>query len=351
MKRTFLWIAVGFAAVSIAFLPGCASSQETAERDKLTENVGKYDPPPPGIVKARVGIPPFQVTESGQSIHNKALDDLAAEQMTTLALLSGRFEVIERAQLGQLLREQGLEGIVDPSQLARSGKVSGVDYLIFGKVTNLRIKAEKTGTGFNVGSIPIPFVSSTGFDYRNRSSKITAECGVDIRMVEPTTGRVAAAHFGEFKRTDSISAFGISILGVGADASAGLDISDDNKGKILRLALDDALRKMLPMVDQELLKLAQKKKAAAPAAPPPAPTSVSTPSAPSAGSASAASALVGAFKCPKCGKALQPGAKFCPNCGAKIPQPAATPQFCPNCGKQLKPGAKFCPNCGTKIGS
>ena len=35
--------------------------------------------------------------------------------------------------------------------------------------------------------------------------------------------------------------------------------------------------------------------------------------------------------CPKCGKELKAGAKFCPNCG--------TPTN----------GAKFCSNCGTKL--
>ena len=262
--------------VLAAVLPGCASSEETAAADTLTANVGKYDPPPAGITKARVGIPPFNVTEAGGG-GGGAVDDLAADQMTTLALMSGRFEVIERAQLGQLVREQGLKGIVNPAELAASGQVSGVDYLIFGKVTNLRVKAERSGTGFNLGGLPIPFVRSSVFDYDNSSSTVTAECGVDIRMVDPVKGRVAAAHFGEFKRSDSISAFGISILGFRSNAQADLEISEDNKGKILRLALDEAFRKMLPQVDAELVNFSQKKAAAAAPAPAPAP---STPPAP-----------------------------------------------------------------------
>ncbi len=48
--------------------------------------------------------------------------------------------------------------------------------------------------------------------------------------------------------------------------------------------------------------------------------------------------------CPKCGAAMPPGAKFCPSCGASL-QAA-----CPKCGAKLEPGAKFCPSCGNPLG-
>ncbi len=51
--------------------------------------------------------------------------------------------------------------------------------------------------------------------------------------------------------------------------------------------------------------------------------------------------------CPQCSAALTPGAKFCPECGAKIQEK----KFCAECGAALSPGAKFCPECGTKTAS
>ena len=48
--------------------------------------------------------------------------------------------------------------------------------------------------------------------------------------------------------------------------------------------------------------------------------------------------------CTECGEALTPGAKFCPNCGAK----QATSGACSGCGEKLESGVKFCPNCGQK---
>ncbi|ABD41756.1 hypothetical protein Mhun_2048 [Methanospirillum hungatei JF-1] len=100
--------------------------------------------------------------------------------------------------------------------------------------------------------------------------------------------------------------------------------------------------------------------------------------------------------CPSCKQPVNPGAKFCKTCGARIPvkKPSSPVQtngidpnlpvctsckaplsptekycrhcgeptgsfarhgmegsvtHCPSCGKDLKPGAKFCRHCGTKI--
>ena len=46
--------------------------------------------------------------------------------------------------------------------------------------------------------------------------------------------------------------------------------------------------------------------------------------------------------CPNCGKSV-PKAKFCPECGHKFGN------SCPNCGASLADGAKFCMECGTKL--
>ena len=58
MKR-YLTTCATLALASLVY--GCASSSETASKDTLTENVGKYDPAPRGVNKPRVGIPAFSV--------------------------------------------------------------------------------------------------------------------------------------------------------------------------------------------------------------------------------------------------------------------------------------------------
>ena len=48
-------------------------------------------------------------------------------------------------------------------------------------------------------------------------------------------------------------------------------------------------------------------------------------------------------KCPSCGAFIQPNAKFCAECGAKILR------NCPDCGTAVSPNQKFCPECGKAL--
>lgn len=53
-------------------------------------------------------------------------------------------------------------------------------------------------------------------------------------------------------------------------------------------------------------------------------------------------------KCTKCGAVLPSGAKFCLECGEKVVSVSADTVVCPNCGKTVAKG-KFCPECGHKF--
>ncbi len=230
-------------------LAACASTSETASSDTLTANVGQYSPPPSGVTRPRLGIPAFSVTGNNAKAE---MNEVAADQMSTLLVRSQRFDVIERAQLDKILAEQNLAGVVKPGEVPPSGEVRGVDYLLIGKVSNLRVKTEKTSRGFGLAKVGGLIGVGAG-DYEKEDVTVTTECGVDLRFVNPTTGQVIIADFSEFKRQDKASAIGVEVFGFDADAGAEIRISDDDYGKILRLALDDAVKKMLPDVDQFLL--------------------------------------------------------------------------------------------------
>lgn len=53
----------------------------------------------------------------------------------------------------------------------------------------------------------------------------------------------------------------------------------------------------------------------------------------------------GTKKCPGCGKEVATNAKFCPECGTKMPEN----KFCSHCGAKVDANAKFCPECGEKL--
>ena len=60
--------------------------------------------------------------------------------------------------------------------------------------------------------------------------------------------------------------------------------------------------------------------------------------------------------CPRCGKEVEEGDKFCRYCGAPIEHIKETEvtevgkRFCPRCGKEVEEGDKFCSSCGARIG-
>jgi hypothetical protein len=140
------------------------------------------------------------------------------------------------------------------------------------------------------------------------------------------------AHFAEFKRTDSAGGMGFSFGGIKTTGNADITISDDDAGKALRLALDDALRKMMPEIDQVLQEQAGK-----------APTN------------SGQSITIAPGEKPAAPGAVAPAAAGAPAARSAFPGPAAPPaaatgkKFCGECGKEVAAGAKFCPSCGAKL--
>ncbi len=295
---------------------GCASTGEAGARDDVTVNVGNYPSAPSGIERPRVGIPPFSVdVDSGHyDFRTQRLDDIAADQMSTLMLATNRFRVIERSQLNQLLHEQNLEGIVEPGELAETGRVRGVDYLLIGKVTAFRVRIDRTDEEAGVGGqVRDRLLDGWGGDVRRSRASISTELGVDFRLVDPETGEVYVAEFTDFKREDTAESMGIDVAGVGASGDADIEITEDDAGKVLRMAFDDALHKAMPRIDQILRQ--------------------------------------------RHSEATEPVTQQQhqqPTGEARTTQPAAeqqpaTPRFCGQCGHELSAGARFCGDCGAEI--
>ena len=227
-------------------LGGCSSSREEGGSDEMTKNVGIYSPAPSPAWRPRVGISGFTAQNTENTAETAAV---AADQLTTLAVSTDRFSVIERAQLDKILQEQGLAGVVKAGEVPPAGEIRGVDLLFIGKITNLRVKAEKSNSGWNLGSLG-GYVGV--FDINNSKSVISVECGVDIRLVNPANGEILDAVFSDYKRKDTLEAMNVGVLGYHNEAESSLKIDRDNQGKILRLAIDDAIKKLLPKLDPKL---------------------------------------------------------------------------------------------------
>ncbi len=240
---------------TLLLVAGCPTAPESGREQSgsataLTANVGNYPPPPPEVLsldpRPSVAIPPFSTESNRSNVRlSNGLNQLMADQLSTMMVKAGRFDVIERAQLDKIVQEQALgdSGLADAETMAEAGNVQGVDYLLVGKITNFSAEQVDRGRSMN-----IPVVGRT----RTGGTDINVEVGVDLRLIDASTGRVLAAESTDFKQTDSTSSFGMDRFFSSSNDSTSLEISDDNKGKILRLALDDAVRKMMDQIDNEL---------------------------------------------------------------------------------------------------
>lgn len=117
-----------------------------------------------------------------------------ADMLVTSLVESDNFIVIERAELDEILKEQGLgqSGLVTPQSAAKVGQLLGLQRIITGSITEFGSKQDKVGGGiggFNIG------VSTT-----------TARVTVDLRIINVNTGVIVMAKSAE-----------------GEDSSTGLD--------------------------------------------------------------------------------------------------------------------------------
>ncbi len=216
------WLSALFA---LSLVCGCATTPPSRTQPALPmANVGVY--PPPHVVsdRPRVAVPAFGV--SGETSENQAtLGGLASDEMATLLTDWGGFRVIERAEFEQLLKTQNLAETTSPIH-----PIQGVDFVLVGKITNLRISEQEL------------------------SHNITIECRIDLQLIGAANGQIRSTYSGDYKHTDSASAIDMSFQD--AKATSPVYVTPDDKDKILRLALDDALRRTLPKFNQVLTAIA-----------------------------------------------------------------------------------------------
>jgi curli biogenesis system outer membrane secretion channel CsgG len=104
-----------------------------------------------------------------------------AEMITTELVKTMKYKVIERQQLENLLQEFALSesGLVDQSSIIKAGKMIGVDYAVFGAVTDYGVNNESKGSG--------------AFGVNISTVTQRARVALDVRMVNTTTGEIIAA--------------------------------------------------------------------------------------------------------------------------------------------------------------
>ena len=165
--------------------------------------------------------------------HGKGVGDGMADMLATSLVKSGKYRVMERDKIASLLAEQnlGTSGVVTQESAAKAGKMLGVELAVIGAVTEFGYK--KRGTGGLLKKAGI------GLDV----GQYTAVIGVDMRIVNTTTGEILKAD--NVRRQKTATSLGLSTNQMAFDSEAQFDQS--LVGKVTREAIEDIVK----MLDEQ----------------------------------------------------------------------------------------------------
>ena len=223
-RRTTLFLAGTLLA---ALGTACAPIQPTA---MVTSGGG------PGIAeaqsvpyngpKARITVSKF-VDKSAKGY--RAIGDGMTDMLTTALFNTNRFIVLERGELGQVLREQDLatSGRIKKGTEAVTGEIEGAELLVVGAITEFEPNAGGAGGGLLVPGLGV------GLGVK------TAHIAIDIRIIDAKTSRILAAQTVEGRAQDIGGLGGISVggplaVGFGAFAKTPME-------KAIRVCLQTAV--------------------------------------------------------------------------------------------------------------
>src|SRR3954469_838707 len=186
-KRILLW------APALLAL-GCGGGAKNTQADDKPEaanaaccsETAAAEAAPPKLhgPKKRIGVVDFEdASHYGYMGGSRnALAEAARDAATEAMVKSGAFVVIEREQLAQVLKEQGLgmTGAISPQTAAKAGKLLGLQALVTGKITDFDADNKTSGFG----------------GYYQKHTK-TFHARVSLRMVDATAGEIWVAESGE----------------------------------------------------------------------------------------------------------------------------------------------------------
>ena len=150
-----------------------------------------------------VAVSQFEQTFQNDRRRRPAANPDNYEAMLETQLIKvGRFRVYERNKLEEVLREQGLQESLSGNNTQI--KIDGVDYLIYGAITDMSSEAKEVSTG--------------GF----ASVRVSNRFGVDIKIVDALSG--------EIRRAESIVA--VIETGSGVATKSFSNIQADTNGLV-----------------------------------------------------------------------------------------------------------------------
>jgi len=203
-----LLVPVAYLAFGVVLAQAPATPNATAAR-------------PPGSApvaagpKKRIAVLKFDVGGANAQAAGADLGSGLAAQLTTALVNSGQYIVVERAELASVLREQelGLQKLVPGEVAAQAGQLVGAQLLVRASVTDFEQRSGggglRLGIGFGGGGAGTLGAAAT-----------TGVVGIDLRVIDTTTGQVLQSHHVEAKiESQAVSAdVGVHNVSFGGDA-------------------------------------------------------------------------------------------------------------------------------------
>lgn len=287
---SFAWTFAAF-----GFLTGCTGLHPAPISEKFDATPGHYPAAPLAAFRPRVGVPlPAVELIAGADPSDRILA-LAGDELLWLATQTGRFNPVGRERLAEMISQQDPGELLYSIDLLHPAPIQGIDFLLLCSVRQLSITTDPHSIIAHAGSL---------FTNSKPNPTLVVTCAINLRLVDPSTGSAIAAAQDIFSRTAPAQS-----LGVSGDLSAvPLHLTDKQLQPILRIVLDDAMRKLLPSTDLALAHFERAKIAASPTTAPVIGGVVIPP----------ATQPLRTVQCPECGFDCSPYDEFCPNCGSPL---------------------------------
>ncbi|MCB0220588.1 MAG: hypothetical protein KDH09_12885 [Chrysiogenetes bacterium] len=173
--------------------------------------------------KKRVGVVAFANKTGHRGVGQAAVDVLTTELTKT-----GQFIVVERAEIEQVLKEQGFgqSGAVNPATAAQAGKILGLQGIIIGTVSEFGRSKVKTH---------FPLNTVTVGDY-------ATQVVVDVRVIDAETAQILLAESGK----GAVKITEAQVLGFGQ--STPYDTTVD--GEAFRAAIQQVMQNLINQLDE-----------------------------------------------------------------------------------------------------
>ncbi|MBR4153203.1 MAG: hypothetical protein IKT98_09640 [Selenomonadaceae bacterium] len=137
--------------------------------------------------KKSVAVMPL---ENVSGNNEQKVAEIMTEQLIVAIHNAGTYTVVERAQMGAILREQGLQNIIgDSDEAIEIGKLIGADYTLVGKVTTAFVEQNPTATTIStIGAALGIGAAASGF-----VNQFKGRIALEYRLVDNKTGEIIVA--------------------------------------------------------------------------------------------------------------------------------------------------------------